>query len=113
MNSVSVQKRFGTTSLTVRMVPSSLVAVIVMCSRVTWVSGSILSSLPPQRTSACTPSASIVHSLLVRGSGGEEVGRVRELDDVQAAGRQVRAHRGQVPDQVVEGEQVTDASSAW
>jgi hypothetical protein len=35
VNSVRVQKRFGTTSLTVRMVPSLAVAVIVMCSLVT------------------------------------------------------------------------------
>src|SRR5690349_22585786 len=38
---------------------------------------------------------------------GEEVRRVRQFHHVQAAPHQVRAHRGQVPDQVVEGEQVT------
>jgi hypothetical protein len=37
----------------------------------------------------------------------EEVRRVRQLHDVQAAWHQVRPHRGQVPDQVIEGEQVT------
>jgi len=38
--------------------------------------------------------------------GGEEVGRMRELDDVQPAGGHVTRQAGQVAEQVVEGEQV-------
>ena len=38
--------------------------------------------------------------------GGEEVGRMGELGDVQAARVQVPRHRGQVPEQVVERQQV-------
>ena len=55
-----------------RIVPSLNVAVIVMCSFVTWVSGSIRSVRLPQWTSACTPPTSTAHSLLVRGSGAKK-----------------------------------------
>ena len=66
--SVAVQNRFGTTSVTVRMVPSAWRTTICTLSRVTWVTGLIASSGPPHRTSAVTPPASVVHSLLVRGA---------------------------------------------
>ena len=55
-------------SLTVRVVPSGMRALMLMCSRVIWVTGSIRSASPPQRTAARTPSCSMVHSLLVLGT---------------------------------------------
>jgi hypothetical protein len=67
--SVAVQKRLGTTSDTVRTVPSGYRAVMLTCSRATWVTGSIRSRSPPQLTSATTPPDSVTQVLVVRGSG--------------------------------------------
>ena len=80
-----------------------------MCSRVTWVSGSIRSALPPQRTSACTPS----------GVDRPLAARPRHRRRRSRPGARARRCRGRRPpgaprtaarwpDQVVEGEQVTE-----